>query len=105
MRPSFAVEEAVLLLGSNLKAARLRRRLPQSVIAERSGVSINTLSKLENGDCGVTIGNVAAVMNALGLLGMVSELASSEQDRTGLMLEERRLPQRVRRRKTEGEQN
>ncbi len=105
MRPSFAVEEAVQLLGSNLKAARLRRRLPQSVIAERSGVSINTLSKLENGDCGVTIGNVAAVMNALGLLGMVSELASSEQDRTGLMLEERRLPQRVRRRKTEGEQN
>lgn len=105
MRPSFAVEEAVQLLGSNLKAARLRRRLPQSVVAERSGVSINTLSKLENGDCGVTIGNVAAVMNALGLLGMVSELASSEQDRTGLMLEERRLPQRVRRRKTEGEQN
>lgn len=105
MRPSFAVEEAVQLLGSNLKAARLRRRLPQSIIAERSGVSINTLSKLENGDCGVTIGNVAAVMNALGLLGMVSELASSEQDRTGLMLEERRLPQRVRRRKTEGEQN
>lgn len=105
MRPSFAVEEAVQLLGSNLKAARLRRRLPQSVIAERSGVSINTLSKLENGDCGVTIGNVAAVMNALGLLGMVSELASSEQDRTGLMLEERRLPQRVRRRQTEGEQN
>lgn len=105
MRPSFAVEEAVQLLGSNLKAARLRRRLPQSVIAERSGVSINTLSKLENGDCGVTIGNVAAVMNALGLLDMVSELASSEQDRTGLMLEERRLPQRVRRRKTEGEQN
>lgn len=105
MRPSFAVEEAIQLLGSNLKAARLRRRLPQSVIAERSGVSINTLSKLENGDCGVTIGNVAAVMNALGLLGMVSELASSEQDRTGLMLEERRLPQRVRRRKTEGEQN
>lgn len=105
MRPSLAVEEAVQLLGSNLKAARLRRRLPQSVIAERSGVSINTLSKLENGDCGVTIGNVAAVMNALGLLGMVSELASSEQDRTGLMLEERRLPQRVRRRKTEGEQN
>ena len=105
MRSSFAVEEAVQLLGSNLKAARLRRRLPQSVIAERSGVSINTLSKLENGDCGVTIGNVAAVMNALGLLDMVSELASSEQDRTGLMLEERRLPQRVRRRKTEGEQN
>ena len=64
MRQSFAVEEAVIALGANLKAARLRRRLPQSVIAERSGISINTLSKLENGDCGVTIGNVAGVLNA-----------------------------------------
>ena len=66
MRQSFAVEEAVIALGANLKAARLRRRLPQSVIAERSGISINTLSKLENGDCGVTIGNVAGVLNAEG---------------------------------------
>ncbi len=31
MRPSFAVEESIRLLGTNLKAARLRRRLPQAV--------------------------------------------------------------------------
>ena len=49
MRPSFAVEESVRTLGANLKAARLRRRLPQSVVAERAGISLNTLSKLENG--------------------------------------------------------
>ena len=47
MRPSFAVEESVRTLGANLKAARLRRRLPQSVVAERAGISLNTLSKLE----------------------------------------------------------
>ena len=67
MRPSFAVEESVRTLGANLKAARLRRRLPQSVVAERAGISLNTLSKLENGDCGIAIGNVASVLQALGL--------------------------------------
>lgn len=43
MRPSFAVEESIRLLGANLKAARLRRRLPrqwsQSVLAFRSTLS------------------------------------------------------------------
>lgn len=105
MRQSFAVEEAVAALGANLKSARLRRRLPQSVIAERSGISVNTLSKLENGDCGVTIGNVAGVLNALGLLSLLEELTAGEQDRVGLMLDERHLPQRIRRKKSEGEDN
>ncbi len=43
MRPSFAVEESVRTLGATLKAARLRRWLPQSVVAERAGISLNTL--------------------------------------------------------------
>ena len=61
MRPSIAVEESVIQLGSNLRSARLRRRMPQSVIADRAGISLNTLSKIENGDCGVSIGNIASV--------------------------------------------
>lgn len=96
MRPSFALEEALRVLGSNLKNARLRRRLPQSVVAERAGISLNTLSKIEKGDAGVSIGNVASVLHALGLTDAISSLASSENDPTGLLLEERRLPQRIR---------
>ena len=46
MRPSIAVEESVIQLGSNLRSARLRRRLPQSVVADRAGISLNTLSKI-----------------------------------------------------------
>ncbi|MBP3438348.1 MAG: helix-turn-helix transcriptional regulator [Sutterella sp.] len=100
MRPSFAVEEAIRTLGANLRTARLRRRLPQSVVAERSGISLNTLSKIENGDCGVAIGNVASVLQALGLGTPFADVASSGLDETGLLLEERRLPQRARRSKT-----
>ena len=77
MRPSFAVEESVRTLGANLKAARLRRRLPQSVVAERAGISLNTLSKLENGDCGIAIGNVASVRQALGLGTPFSDVAGA----------------------------
>ena len=100
MRPSFAVEESVRTLGANLKAARLRRRLPQSVVAERAGISLNTLSKLENGDCGIAIGNVASVLQALGLGTPFSDVAAAG-DETGLMLEARRLPRRARQPKKE----
>ena len=96
MRPSIAVEDALLQLGSNIRGARLRRRLPQSVVAERSGISLNTLSKIENGDAGVAIGNIAAVLNALGLLPLLSSLAEPAEDEAGLLLSEKRLPQRIR---------
>lgn len=101
MRPSFAVEESVRTLGANLKAARLRRRLPQSVVAERAGISLNTLSKLENGDCGIAIGNVASVLQALGLGTPFSDVAAAGDDETGLMLEARRLPRWARQPKKE----
>ena len=96
MRPSFALDEALKTLGLNLKNARLRRALPQSVIAERAGISLNTLSKIENGDPGVSIGNVA-----LGLTSAISTLASSENDPIGLANEARYLPRRVRAKKSE----
>ena len=90
MRPSIAVEESVIQLGSNLRSARLRRRLPQSVVADRAGISLNPLSK---------IGNIASVLNALGLSPLLSGLAAAQEDSAGLMLEERNLPQRVRSKK------
>ncbi len=96
MRRSFAVEESLRTLGENIRVARLRRRLPQSVVAERSGISLNTLSKIENGDAGVSIGNVAAVLQSLGDQAPFAGIFASEADTTGLMLEERRLPQRAR---------
>ena len=99
MRPSFAVEEALLELGSHLKGARLRRRLPQSIVAERAGISLNTLAKIESGQPGVAVGNVAAVLHALGLLDALSTLASPESDGVGQMLETENLPKRIRRKR------
>lgn len=99
MRSSFAVEESVRLLGENIRTARLKRRLPQALVAERAGISVNTLSKLENGDLGIAIGNVAAVLQALGFESPLASLADAGTDDTGLLLEAKRLPRRVRSKK------
>lgn len=96
MRPSIAVEASLKALGENLKIARLRRRLPQTQVSERAGISLNTLAKIEAGDPGVAIGNFAAVMQAIGLGTPLSDIASPSADTSGLKLESERLPKRVR---------
>lgn len=94
MRPSVAVEESLQALGYNLKVARLKRRLPQSVLSDRAGVGISTLVKIEKGDCGVAIGAYASVIQALGLGTPLGEIALA--DPLGQALEAQTLPKRIR---------
>ena len=71
MRPSLAVEESLSVLGNNIRTARLKRRLPQATLAERAGIGLSTLVKIENGNCGVAIGAVASVLFALILPALI----------------------------------
>ena len=52
MRPSVAVEESLRVLGRNIKIARLKRRVPQEVLAERAGIGLSTLTKIEKAIAG-----------------------------------------------------
>ena len=54
-------------LGENIHLARLRRDLTSEQVAERAGISRNTLIKIERGDEGVAIGMYLRVLIALGL--------------------------------------
>lgn len=54
-------------LGENIRLARLRRDLSSEQVAERSGISRNTLIKIERGDEGVAIGMYFRVLIVLGL--------------------------------------
>jgi len=54
-------------LGENIHLARLRRDLTSEQVAERAGISRNTLIKIERGDEGVAIGMYFRVLIVLGL--------------------------------------
>ena len=89
-----AVRRLLEELGENIRLARLRRRLPAALIAERAGMSRTTLRAVENGEAGVTIG---AYANALHCLGLETDLALVAQDDVlGRKLQEAGLPTRAR---------
>lgn len=71
-------------LGQNLRQARLARRFSIAELATRADVSERTLIRLEKGDPGVGIGNLAAVMAALGSPEGFADLMSPENDPVGL---------------------
>lgn len=93
------VRRALRKLGRDIRDARLRRRIPAALLAERASISRTTLHKLEKGEPGVSIGIVATVLFALGMSDRLAELADIRHDERGLALDEERLPQRIRRRR------
>jgi transcriptional regulator with XRE-family HTH domain len=93
---------ALRKLGRDVRAARLRRRIPAAVVAERASISRMTLFKLEKGDAGVSIGIVATVLFVLGMSERLGELADIRGDEQGLALDEERLPKRIRPRRRRG---
>jgi len=83
-------------LGADLKNARLRRRLKMVTVAERAGISRETLAKIQKGDPGVSMGSYASVVFALGLGTKWMNLADIDHDKAGQALDEERIPRRAR---------
>jgi transcriptional regulator with XRE-family HTH domain len=95
-RPAVAVRRALAKLGQDIRDARLRRGLPAEVLASRAFTTRPTLRRIEEGDHAVSIGIYAAVLQALGMLSGLGELAAPGNDETGLALAAERLPKRAR---------
>lgn len=91
-----AVNRTLHKLGSDLRDARRRRRIPMALMAERVGVSRTTLTKVERGNPAVSMGVYATVVFVLGLTDRLAELASPRHDDVGLALDGERLPERIR---------
>jgi transcriptional regulator with XRE-family HTH domain len=94
--PSSTVRRSLRKLGGDIKDARRRRGLPAEVVAQRAFTSRTTLRRVEAGDNAVGIGIYAAVLQALGLLDRLGDLAAPGQDEVGLSMASEALPQRVR---------
>lgn len=71
---------AIEKLGADLAVARMRRKESLKSWAQRMGVTISTLQRLEAGDPGVGIGIVASALWLLQLDGELGRMASPEKD-------------------------
>ncbi|WP_255436608.1 helix-turn-helix transcriptional regulator [Rhodanobacter sp. PCA2] len=76
-------------MSQRLRAARMRRSMTQEVMAERVGVSVPTIAKLENGDPSTSMATVLRVLTVLGLAGDIDLLAA--QDTLGRELQDNAL--------------
>ena len=93
--PPAAVRRALRKLGSDIHDARRRRKLPMAVVAERAFTSRSTLQKIEAGDTNVSIGIYAGVLQALGLLDGLGQIADIGNDKVGQALASADLPKRI----------
>jgi hypothetical protein len=66
------------------------------IVAERAFTSRTTLQRIEEGDAGVGIGIYAAVLQALGFLDRLGQLADPSHDPVGQALVDAQLPARIR---------
>ena len=90
------VKRALKKFGQDLRDARKRRRITMELAAERAAISRATLSKIENGDGGVSLGAYAKILFVLGMIERLVELADPTFDILGLGLEAENLPKRIR---------
>ena len=88
---------ALRKLGRDLALARRKRGISTSDMAARLFVSRDTLWRMERGDPTVALGTLATAIFVLGFHDRLANLAAPASDELALNLDERRLPQRIRR--------
>lgn len=89
--------EALGLLGEQIRIGRRVRRWTQAELAERAGVSVRTLNRVEHGDPRVSLGTAFELAHLVGV-----PLFQPDRERLSMDLDRTRarsalLPQRIRR--------
>lgn len=74
-------------MGTNIQIARKRRKLSLAELALKSAISKTVLLRIENGDPTVGIGKVFNVLDALGLLQGIADIANPELDKKQTLAE------------------
>jgi hypothetical protein len=82
-------------LGAHLALARVRRRESLRAWAQRIGVSVRTVQRLEDGDPGVGMGVYAAALWLIGRADALPGLADPSLDRGALELDVRQARARL----------
>jgi transcriptional regulator with XRE-family HTH domain len=72
------LQRVLTQMGAQIRAARLRRRLTSVQVAERAGISRQTLYAIEKGASTVSLGNYAHTLLVLGLEKDLLQLAADD---------------------------
>ena len=84
--PFPASRRQLAALGERLRLARKRRKISTVLMAERAGISRDTLHRAEEGDPAVSVGPFQQVLSVLGPDGDLDLLAG--EDRLGRRLQD-----------------
>ena len=100
-------QHALEKIGANIKKARLRRNIRAELLAERAGISADTLSSIEKGVCTVSIGAYAAVLHSLGMEKDFELLGADEEQKRryrefNLKIRKRATPREKKHKKGDG---
>jgi DNA-binding XRE family transcriptional regulator len=95
------LKRAIKKLGRDINTARRRRQLTVAMMTQRASISKPTYLRVEKGDPSVSFGIYCMVLFALGEAERIKDLLDISRDETGLLLDEARLPQRVRPKKSD----
>jgi transcriptional regulator with XRE-family HTH domain len=91
-----AVRRALRELADDVAIWRRLRGLTQAQLADRAGVSRDTVTRLERGDSGVSTENLLRILRGLGILPSLSAALDPYASDIGRLRSEERLPRRVR---------
>lgn len=96
LRPT-AVSRSMRKVGTDLAIWRKLRQLTVAETADRAGIDVKTVARLEAGE-GATLENVMRVTRALGILDVLTEALDPYASDVGRLRSDEALPTRVRRR-------
>lgn len=97
-----AIRRALRRTADDVATWRRLRGLTQAQLADRAGVSRDTLRRLESGDGGVSTENLLRTLRALGILDGLSGALDPYASDIGKLRSDQRLPRRVRPRELGG---
>jgi transcriptional regulator with XRE-family HTH domain len=93
-----AVSRSLREFGQHLSTWRKLRDLTAVEVADRAGVGVNTVLRLERGE-GATLENVLRVARALGVLDVLTDALDPYASDVGRLRADEALPERVRHRR------
>jgi transcriptional regulator with XRE-family HTH domain len=96
------VARALRSVAGDVSVWRKLRGLTQAQLADRAGVSRDTVVRLEGGDGGVSLENLLRILRGVGVLDSVHRALDPYETDVGRMRSEEELPRRVRPRSLTG---